>query len=99
MSYPGPTIDAAWFPNTRRGAYWTSSPLAGNPGYAWQIVADTSGPGHCFTYAETAELAGSIAALAPRPGDLAPARQYDAATSFAPLLTCLEAGRDPGAVR
>jgi len=73
--------------------------FVGNPGDAWQIVADTSGPGHCFTYAETAELAGSIAALAPRPGDLAPARQYDAATSFAPLLTCLEAGRDPGAAR
>lgn len=37
VSYPGPTIDAAWFPNTRRGAYWTSSPLAGNPGYAWLV--------------------------------------------------------------
>ncbi len=33
---PGPTIDAAWFPNTQNSAYWTSSP-SGDSGYAWYV--------------------------------------------------------------
>lgn len=46
VAYPGPTIDSAWFPNTRdgnsaqSGSYWTSSPNASVSGYAWVVRFD-----------------------------------------------------------
>jgi hypothetical protein len=45
-SSPGPTIDTAWFPNTKADIYWSSSPFDGYPGYAWGVdfyIADATG--------------------------------------------------------
>lgn len=36
VAYPGPAIDANWFPDTSY-AYWTSSPYAGNTEDAWVV--------------------------------------------------------------
>ena len=35
--YPGPTIDALWFPNTKSDAYWSASPYAGGASGAWFV--------------------------------------------------------------
>ncbi|PAT35341.1 hypothetical protein CK620_05540 [Vandammella animalimorsus] len=35
--YPGPTIDTAWFPNTPGADFWSGTPYAGNPAYAWVV--------------------------------------------------------------
>ena len=35
--YPGPTIDAAWFPNTVGNAFWSSSPYVGDADIAWSV--------------------------------------------------------------
>lgn len=37
VAYPGPTIDSAWFSNTRSGAFWSSSPYVGDALYAWGV--------------------------------------------------------------
>ena len=38
MAYPGPTIDAAWFPNTVSAWSWSSSPdIVVFPHYAWYV--------------------------------------------------------------
>ncbi|MDP3084930.1 MAG: DUF1566 domain-containing protein [Rubrivivax sp.] len=37
VAFPGPTIERSWFPNTRSDAYWSSSPVAGYPGDAWNV--------------------------------------------------------------
>lgn len=37
VAYPGPTIDAGWFPNTPYWAYWSSSPYVGSADYAWNV--------------------------------------------------------------
>lgn len=38
IAYPGPTIDATWFPNTLAWPdYWTSSPYVGYADYAWYV--------------------------------------------------------------
>ncbi len=37
VAYPGPTIDAAWFPNTVGDAFWSSSPYVGIAYYAWVV--------------------------------------------------------------
>ena len=67
--------------------------FVGNQGDAWRIVEQSCGPGRCFTHAEPAALAAAIAALTPRPAELPPARQFDAAATFAPLLALLERPR------
>jgi hypothetical protein len=38
-----PTIDAVWFPNTQSNWYWTSSPDAGYPTYAWDVSFSVAG--------------------------------------------------------
>jgi hypothetical protein len=37
LSYPNPTIDTVYFPNTTMSFVWSSSPNAGNSGYAWHV--------------------------------------------------------------
>jgi PKD repeat protein len=37
VAYPGPTINATWFPNTYGGPFWSSSPYVGSPYYAWIV--------------------------------------------------------------
>ena len=37
VAYPGPTIDAAWFPNTVGNAFWSSSPYVGDADIAWSV--------------------------------------------------------------
>jgi hypothetical protein len=37
VASPGPTIDQTAFPGTPAGVFWTSSPCAGSPGYAWYV--------------------------------------------------------------
>ena len=37
IPYPGPAIDAGYFPDTRRTRYWTSSPYADGADYAWYV--------------------------------------------------------------
>jgi hypothetical protein len=37
VAYPGPTIDAAYFPNAQNGRYWSASPYAGYSGSAWGV--------------------------------------------------------------
>jgi hypothetical protein len=39
VGYPGPTIDATWFPNTpATSGYWSASPYAGDAAGAWGVV-------------------------------------------------------------
>jgi hypothetical protein len=38
--YPGPTIDTAYFPNTRHSEYWSSSVYAWIPDSAWSVGFD-----------------------------------------------------------
>jgi hypothetical protein len=37
VAFPGPTIDAGYFPNTRVGNFWSSSPVAGDSSRAWHV--------------------------------------------------------------
>ena len=37
VAYPGPTLDATWFLNTKGDVYWSSSPYAGTPSNAWGV--------------------------------------------------------------
>jgi len=37
IPYPGPTIDAGYFPDATGQWYWTSSPYAGYADYAWYV--------------------------------------------------------------
>jgi len=37
VAYPGPTIDASWFPNTQGYAFWSSSPYVGYSTSAWYV--------------------------------------------------------------
>jgi hypothetical protein len=38
VTYPGPTIDATWFPNTQAANYWSASPYVDYPDYyAWIV--------------------------------------------------------------
>jgi PKD repeat protein len=37
VAFPGPTIDATWFPNTQGSLFWSSSPYVGNSAYAWHV--------------------------------------------------------------
>jgi PKD repeat protein len=37
VAYPGPTIDATWFPNTQGNAFWSSSPYVGYANVAWFV--------------------------------------------------------------
>jgi PKD repeat protein len=37
VAYPGPTIDATWFPNTQGDAYRSSSPYVGSANLAWFV--------------------------------------------------------------
>ncbi len=43
---PGPTIDAAAFPNTPADYFWSSSPLAGQSSYAWLVFFSIGGTGY-----------------------------------------------------
>lgn len=63
--------------------------FVGLPGDAWHIVAESSGTGSCYRHDDTTGLAAAIAALTPRPGDLAPAQAYGTTSAFAPLLARL----------
>jgi hypothetical protein len=38
VAYPGPTIDATWFPNTQGNAFWSASPFVGSSLSAWVVV-------------------------------------------------------------
>ncbi len=40
VAFPGPTVDAAWFPNTQGGRYWSSSHVAGDPSNFWAVGFD-----------------------------------------------------------
>ena len=40
VAYPGPTIDATWFPNTVGKAFWSSSPYVGYASDAWFVYFD-----------------------------------------------------------
>lgn len=37
VTFPYPSLDAAWFPNTLANTYWASSPYAGNASYGWLV--------------------------------------------------------------
>ncbi|MBI4654572.1 MAG: DUF1566 domain-containing protein [Nitrospirae bacterium] len=37
ISYPGPTINTTYFPNTKSFYYWSSTTYAGDPSYAWSV--------------------------------------------------------------
>ena len=37
VAYPGPTIDANWFPNAQGDYFWSASPSVGNSYYAWYV--------------------------------------------------------------
>lgn len=63
--------------------------FVGKQGDAWRIVEQTSGPDHCFTYDQPAELATAIEALQDRPADREPAEAYGPERTFAPLLMML----------
>lgn len=40
VPYPGPTIDAAWFPNTVGNSFWSSSPYVDVASFAWFVSFD-----------------------------------------------------------
>lgn len=44
----GPAIDTRYFPNTPGGWFWSSSPYAGGPGYAWFVGFGYGGVGNDF---------------------------------------------------
>jgi Protein of unknown function (DUF1566) len=48
VPYPGPTIDATWFPNTQGNWYWTSSPYAGDSYGAWSVGFYYGGVGYYY---------------------------------------------------
>jgi hypothetical protein len=37
VAYPGPTIDATWFPQTQGNIFWSASPDVGYSDYAWFV--------------------------------------------------------------
>ena len=45
VAYPGPTIDATWFPNTQTAGnpFWSSSPYVGDALSAWGVYFNDSG--------------------------------------------------------
>jgi PKD repeat protein len=45
VAYPGPTIDATWFPNTQGDWFWSSSPYVGNADVAWVVYFNSGGVG------------------------------------------------------
>ena len=48
VAYPGPTIDAAWFPNTVGNAFWSSSPYVGSAYDAWLVYFSYGNVGGYF---------------------------------------------------
>ena len=38
VAYPGPTIEATWFPNTQGNGFWSSSPYVGDAYVAWFVL-------------------------------------------------------------
>lgn len=45
IAYPGPTIDASYFPNTPGSYFWSGSPVAGFSDFAWGVVFGRGGDG------------------------------------------------------
>jgi hypothetical protein len=45
IAFPGPTIDATYFPNTPASDFWSGSPYAGDSGYAWVVYFSDGGDG------------------------------------------------------
>jgi len=43
VAYPGPTIDATWFPNTQGGWFWSASSYVGYSDYAWGVYFNYGG--------------------------------------------------------
>ena len=43
VAYPGPTIDASWFPNTQGGWFWSASSYVGYSDYAWGVYFNYGG--------------------------------------------------------
>jgi hypothetical protein len=41
VAYPGPTVDAAWFPNSDGYSFWTSTPQAESPAVSWYVNFQT----------------------------------------------------------
>ena len=37
VAYPGPTVDATWFPNTQESWYWSSTLFFGSSNVAWGV--------------------------------------------------------------
>lgn len=66
----------------------------GDQGDAWNIVADTSGPGCCFTHGEPERAAVWLRDLVEngRPAARLPVAAYEPEASFAPLLRRLASG-------
>jgi hypothetical protein len=52
VASPGPTIDANAFPSTPASFFWSSNPLVGASGFAWQVD---------FSYGETGN--GNVSAM------------------------------------
>jgi len=48
--YPGPTIDAAWFPSTQSSNYWSSTTYASSTDHAWLVHFPY---GHVGNYSKT----------------------------------------------
>ena len=46
----GPAIDTAFFPNTPSRSFWSSSPYAGDPYYAWDVYFGTGDVYYYFKY-------------------------------------------------
>lgn len=40
VAYPGPSIDATWFPNTQATVYWSASPALADTSAAWAVYFD-----------------------------------------------------------
>jgi len=47
IPYPGPTINTSYFPNTVASDYWSSTTLADNTSYAWDVYFYS---GHVYYY-------------------------------------------------
>jgi PKD repeat protein len=50
VAYPGPTIDATWFPNTQGDVFWSSSPYVGYAYVAWGVNFGIGGVGYDGRY-------------------------------------------------
>jgi hypothetical protein len=46
VHFPGPTINATYFPNTQLSFYWSSTPYADNPYFAWSVNFRDGGVDH-----------------------------------------------------